>query len=401
MEVKKGYKQTEVGVIPEDWEVVILGSIIEKLKAGVSVNSVDEETGIYGHEFAVLKTSCVSGGYFYPSESKRIHPKDINQAKVNPSKDAIIISRMNTPALVGECGYVNENYKYLFLPDRLWQTCFRRAAKINARWLAYILSFNSYSRKIKETATGTSGSMKNIAKEAFLNIGIPLPQESEQTAIATALSDVDALIQSMEKLIAKKRVIKQGAMQELLKPKEGWVVKKLGEVAEIKMGQSPSSLYYNSCGVGLPLVQGNADIVDRRTIIRNYTSQVTKSCNTGDIILSVRAPVGEVAIASFKACIGRGVCAISYSSLFLYYYLIFIEPQWEKYSTGSTFDSVNSKVISSLEINIPSINEQTRIATILSDMDAEITALEAKLAKYKQIKQGMMQTLLTGRIRLI
>ncbi len=182
---------------------------------------------------------------------------------------------------------------------------------------------------------------------------------------------------------------------------EDWVVKKLGEIAEINMGQSPSSSNYNASGVGLPLVQGNADIDDRKTIIRNYTSQITKRCNNGDIIMSVRAPVGEIALSTFDACIGRGVCAISYPNAFLYHYLIFIESQWAKYSTGSTFDSVNSDTIWALEINTPPPPEQTRIAAILSDMDAGIAALETKLAKCKQIKRGMMQELLTGRIRLI
>jgi len=175
----------------------------------------------------------------------------------------------------------------------------------------------------------------------------------------------------------------------------------LGEICDINMGQSPSSSNYNASGVGLPLVQGNSDIADRKTIIRNYTSQITKRCNNGDIIMSVRAPVGEIAIATFDACIGRGVCAISYSNAFLYHYLIFIEPQWAKHSTGSTFDSVNSDTIWALEIDTPPPPEQTRIATILSDMDAEIATLETKLAKYKQVKQGMMQELLTGRTRLV
>ena len=191
-------------------------------------------------------------------------------------------------------------------------------------------------------------------------------------------------------------------MQQLLQPKEGWEVKKLGEIANVVMGQSPLSVYYNIEGIGLPLIQGNADIQNRKTIIRSYTSVITKRGKNGDIIMSVRAPVGEISRATFDCCLGRGVCSISYKNNFIYHYLIYFEKSWAKLSTGSTFDSVNSKQVKELEIPIPkSSEEQTRIATILSDMDAEVSALEQKLEKYKKIKLGMMQELLTGRTRLV
>ena len=253
---------------------------------------------------------------------------------------------------------------------------------------------------MKETATGST--VRHTSVGSINKSKIPLPPLPEQKAIAEVLFDTDNLIQSLEKLIAKKRLIKQGAMQKLLTPKKDWGVKKLGEIAEIKMGQSPSSSNYNNSGIGLPLVQGNADIKNRETIIRNYTSQITKKCNKGDTIMSVRAPVGEIATAMFNACIGRGVCAISYPNNYLFHYLIFIEPQWAKHSTGSTFDSVNSETIRKLEIPFPKSKiEQTHIAGILTDMDTEIEVLEKKLSKYKELKQGLMQNLLTGKIRLV
>jgi type I restriction enzyme S subunit len=129
---------------------------------------------------------------------------------------------------------------------------------------------------------------------------------------------------------------------------------------------------------------------------------ITKKGKIGDIIMSVRAPVGEVSKATFDCCLGRGVCSINYENDYLYYYLIHFEKSWTKLSTGSTFDSVNSKQIKELEISIPvSKEEQVRIITILSDMDQEITVQETKLQKLKLQKQGMMQALLTGKIRLI
>jgi len=250
-------------------------------------------------------------------------------------------------------------------------------------------------------------SVPQINNKHIFPLEIPLPPLPEQRRIATVLSDTDELIATLEKLIAKKRAIKQGAMQELLTGKRRlpgfngeWVEKKLGEVVNIIMGQSPDSNFYNTIADGLPLIQGNADIENRFTIIRFYTSQITKLAKKGDIILTVRAPVGNVAKTEFDCCLGRGVCAIK-GNEFLYHYLVYIEPFWASLSKGSTFDSINSQELYDVVLKLPQdVAEQTAIASILSDMDAEIDALTAKLNKYKHIKQGMMSELLTGHIRL-
>lgn len=215
-EVKPGYKQTVVGIIPEEWEVAPLSREIEQLEAGVSVNSVDEELRSYAHEQAILKTSAISGGKFLPHEHKKIAPRDIGRAKLNPRRDTIIISRMNTPDLVGECGYVDANYKNLFLPDRLWMTRIRPRSDVCVRWLNYLLSSKPYKARIKELGTGTSGSMKNIAKDALLALPIPYPSGEEQRAIAAALRDMDAELAALEQRREKTRALKQAMMQELL-----------------------------------------------------------------------------------------------------------------------------------------------------------------------------------------
>jgi type I restriction enzyme S subunit len=252
---------------------------------------------------------------------------------------------------------------------------------------------------------------------------LPLPPLSEQQAIAEALSDVDGLIDGLEKLFAKKRDIMTATMHQLLTGKrrlpgfgEGtgykqaelgeipvdWDVVALGALAAIEMGQSPRSEFYNNSGVGLPLIQGNADVNERKTIIRNYTSMITKKALKSSIIVSVRAPVGEVAIAMFDCCLGRGVCGITYQNEYLYHWLIGHEAQWEKYSKGSTFDSINGEELRAIPILVPQAeDEQQAIAKALSDMDKEIAAIQSRLDKTKAIKQGMMQELLMGKARLI
>jgi len=210
-----GYKQTELGDIPDDWNDSELSQFVGALEAGISVNSVEDKAA-YSHGKAILKTSCIAGGYFYPDEAKGIVPKDIKRAKLNPKKGNIIISRMNTPDLVGEIGYIKQDYDSLFLPDRLWQTKYKAGVKISGRWLAFILSYPDIAKSIKEKATGTSNSMKNISKGNLLSTLLPSPSFEEQEAIADVLSNMDKEIDAVEQRLNKTQQLKQGMMQELL-----------------------------------------------------------------------------------------------------------------------------------------------------------------------------------------
>ena len=366
----KGMKQTEIGWIPEDWKVRSLKEVTSEFKSGFSITSKlifeDDLFPVYG------------GNGMRGYTSRFTHEGEY-----------VLIGRQG--ALCGNLNFVEGK---IFISEHA--VAVKSNENSETKYLYYAiepLNLNSLSE---------SSAQPGLSVEKIVRLKIPLPPLPEQEAIARALSDADAWIESLEQLIAKKRLIKQGAMQELLTQKEGWEVKKLGDFCEIIMGQSPLSEFYNSSGNGLPLVQGNADIENRKTIVRNYTSSITKKGKTGDIIMSVRAPVGEIARATFDCCLGRGVCAFRTENDFLYHLLIYKESSWAQFSTGSTFDSVNSNQIKELEIFIPkSLPEQTRIATILSDMDAELEALEQQLHKARQIKQGMMQELLTGRVRLV
>ena len=272
-------------------------------------------------------------------------------------------------------------------------------------------SFTSYKQqKSIEDSTIQTG-VPHINLGILREMHLPLPPLPEQRAIAAVLSDVDELIGSLEALIAKKRAIKQAAMQKLLTggtrlPGFGggkWETKRLEELAVVTMGQSPPSASYNVVGDGLPLIQGNADIVRRTTIDRIWTTLPSKRCGSGDIVLTVRAPVGSVARASKRACLGRGVCGLKPlgHGPFLYYALILRESHWEDVEQGSTFSAANSAQVAGFPIAVPMDKlEQRAIATVLSDMDAEISALEQRLDKTRAIKQGVMQQLLTGSIRL-
>ena len=156
-----------------DWTPGFVGDVVSSLIAGVSVNSIDAPTadGVP----SVLKTSALTGGVFLPDEAKVIQPRDISRARTNPERDTILISRMNTPNLVGEIAYVDRDYDWLFLPDRIWMARFSARSKLNVRWLAYVLSSPIYRDLLREVATGTSGSMKNISKAALLATPVEFP----------------------------------------------------------------------------------------------------------------------------------------------------------------------------------------------------------------------------------
>lgn len=185
--------------------------------------------------------------------------------------------------------------------------------------------------------------------------------------------------------------------------KNNWQTKKLGKVCNIVMGQSPLSIAYNEDCVGLPLVQGNNDIKKGKTIERIYTSEITKTSEKGDIILTVRAPVGCIGIVHKKICIGRGVCSISTkkeNQNFIFYFLKFFEPKWVSLEQGSTFTAVNSSDIRKLKIFLPPFPEQNRIVAILEIWDKYLEKLSRKIEIKKNIKKGLMQILLSGDVRL-
>lgn len=209
------FKDSELGKVPKEWEVKSLNELIERLDTGVSVNSEDNPAS--GFEYGVLKTSSLSNCYFHPSENKRIVLKsEIARAKCNPKKGSILISRMNTPALVGENAYVDNDFNNLFLPDRIWQTIFNDKIEINGFWLWKILSSQRYRSKISFLATGTSGTMKNISKNDFLALKVPYLDYSEQIRISDALQKIERVIQKEINHLEKLKRKKTGLMQDLL-----------------------------------------------------------------------------------------------------------------------------------------------------------------------------------------
>jgi type I restriction enzyme S subunit len=209
--IKKGIE------VPEEWEVVSLSYFIERLDSGVSVNSEDKPAG--ADQLGVLKTSALSGCVFNPLQNKIVEVNEISRLKCPVKKGAIIISRMNTPELVGENALVENEHDNLFLPDRLWQTVFKNEDQLSVYWLSKILSSKKYRTRISFNASGTSGTMKNITKGDFMSILIPKPSKEEQEKISQTLQAISKKEYHNAITLNKLRSLKTGLMQDLLSGK--------------------------------------------------------------------------------------------------------------------------------------------------------------------------------------
>ena len=388
MEVKKGYKQTEVGVIPKDWDVRHLRPMLKQNPAyGINAAAVP----LKGDLPVYIRITDISDeGYFMPSHRVGVdHPLS---EKYYLEKGDLVFAR--TGASVGK--------SYLYNPDdgKLVYAGFLIKIKPDERVLspAYLSQYVKTQTywgwvQIMSMRSGQPG----INGNEYGQLLLPLPPtKGEQTAIVAVLSDADALIQSLEKLIAKKRNIKQGAMQELLKPKEDWMVKRLGTFLDYVQPTRYLVIdtEYNDNNDTPVLTAG-------KTFILGYTNEefgIYKD-NFPVIIFDDFTTATKYVDFSFKAkSSAMKILRKKYETVNLKF--IFEIMQQINYPLGDHKRHWIAEY-QNIEIRIPKPEEQTRIANILSDMDAEIAGLETKLAKYKQIKQGMMQELLTGRIRLV
>lgn len=292
--------------------------------------------------------------------------------------------------------------------------------KIHAKLFAYFMASKNIQEQISAVIVG--GAIPTLSQEQVYAFDIVYPPDAkEQATIAEALSDIDSLISSLQQLIEKKKAMKQGAMQELLTGKkrlpgfsEEWSKQQLGDICNIVNGGTPSTSiaeFWN----GKILWCTPTDITSCSTkYIYTTESKITESglkassatlLPKGALLLCSRATIGEVRIAGNTICTNQGFKSLvvhqNISNEWLYYMVHVLKFNMLEKAIGSTFLEISKKDLAELDIIVPEFAEQKAIAQVLSDMDSEIEQLEKKLAKYQQIKQGMMQELLTGRIRLV
>lgn len=415
------YKETEIGSIPEEWDVTSLSDAFQNLEAGVSVNSDERQNA----DFFVLKTSAISDGLINIDEAKPVVKKEYARLKCPVKKGSIIISRMNTPQLVGACGYVAEDAKGYFLPDRLWQVINSKPEKYDFRWLNYLLNQYRYKNAIHAVATGTSNSMKNISKERLLEIRIPRPSIEEQKFIVKAISDIEALIYDLEKLIKKKQNIFTGTMQSLLSGKirisdSLWEKYVIGDIGDFYSGLTGKQK--DDFG------KGNARYITFLNVLNNTVIDISKLESVqvnedeyqnevlkGDLFFNTSSETPEevgmcaVLMDSIRNtylnsfCCGFRLKTKKVYALFFSYYFNSQEGRkiMRVLAQGATRFNLSKDYFSQTEIELPPYEDQVEIAQTLADMEGDILSLEKKCLKYKAIKQGMMEELLTGKVRLV
>ena len=308
--------------------------------------------------------------------------------------DLILSNSMSfgRPYIMGIEGYIHDG----------WFVLKNYSDNFDRDYLCNLLTSDAIQKQYKRLAAG--GVVDNISSELVNSVDINLPSKEEQEKIASFFSLIDDKISLQGEKVEALKDYKKGMMQKIFsrelrfKDDDGrdypeWEDKKLGDIANITMGQSPSSSCYNEEYIGLPLIQGNADIKDRKTEPRVYTSEITKTCDIGDIIMSVRAPVGAISMSLHNACIGRGVCSIKpkYSVEYVYQFLLKHESKWSQVSQGSTFESVNSNDIKSLKIPFPNLDEQKKIGNFLGNIDNKIEKEQEKLDSLNEYKKGLLQ----------
>jgi len=264
----------------------------------------------------------------------------------------------------------------------LWVTDFKGNDPKYIYYLYQIINWKKYA-----SGSGVPTLNRNDIHDTVLYVPESL---SEQCAIAAVLTETDSYISVLERFIAKKCDIKQGAIQELLCPKDGWTDKKLGNVLTVSHGKSQKNVEepmgkYPILATGGEIGRTNVALYDKTSVLIGRKGTIDKPQYT-------EAPFWTIDTLFYT------IIKQDYSTKYIYY--LFCTINWAKYNEASGVPSLSAKTIENIEIKIPQLPEQNSIAGILSDMDAEISTLAAKLNKAKLIKQGMMDQLLTGKIRL-
>lgn len=418
VEMKSGYKMTEVGVIPEDWEVKTLGKLA-CINGRIGFRGYTVKDLVRKGEGAIaIGGKHISKNYLDLSDAEYISWKKYYESpEIMVRQGDIVLAQRGT---LGKSALIKSDIGPATINPSL---VLINKIKCNNLYLIYNIQSSSVTDYIQQINAQTSIPM--ISQKQIEGIKIAIAKsDSEQTAIATALSDVDSLISALTKKIEKKKAIKQGLMQQLLTGKKrlpgfcgDWMTYSIEELFELGNGYTPSkaisSFWFNGT---IPWFRME-DIRLHGRILKDSIQHITLKAVKGgrlfpkdSIILSTTATIGEhawlkvdsLANQRFTFLMRKRSCCDTISVKYFFYYCYILGDWCRANINEGGLMAVNMEDLRKYNFAIPpTISEQTAIANILSDCDSEIAALEEKRDKYKEIKQGMMQQLLTGKIRLI
>ncbi len=412
--MKAGYKMTEVGVIPGDWEVKKLKEL-STVKTGPFGSALHEKDYVQDGTPIITVEHLGEQGVIHANlpmvsafDKKRLNSYELKVGDIVFSR----VGSVDRNSLIrqGENGWL---FSGRLLRIRL------NIGNANAAYFSYYFHQEAFKQRIRSVAVGQT--MASLNTRILNEIEVAFPSSIvEQTAIATALSDADALLATLDRLISKKRQIKQGAMQLLLTGKkrlagfEGeWEVKRLGEIGEKFLnGGTPSTQIFEYWKGNIPWITGADVIAQKVTEVRRFiTMEAVKNSSTnivqaGNLLIVTRTGVGKLAMAPYDLAISQDLTGVYVKKElalleFLFFFFDYHSSNLKELNQGTSIAGITRETLLSTQTNLPPLPEQTAIAHLLTDMDAEIESLERKRAKYQAIKQGMMQELLTGKVRLV
>lgn len=415
MELKPGYKQTEVGVIPEDWDAVPLGKLY-KFSNGVNADKAAYGKGLrFINVLEPITYSHIRG----PEITGLVELTSQVASAYTVNHGDIVFNRTSeTDTELGMAAAYLGHEKVVFGGFVIRGQAI--SDDLDPTYAGYALRGEMVRDQI--IPLGQGAVRANIGQESLRKVRVLVPPEHEQKLIAEALQDIDSLLTNIQESLYKKRQIKQAAMQELLTGKwrlsgfEGeWEVKRLGDVGEIKSGGTPSTSQRAFWDGGVPwCTPTDITALDGRKYLTTTARTISPSglqASSAEIIppqsliMTTRATIGECAINTLPMTTNQGFKNIVPSPVvgieFLYYLMSTQKQRLISLCGGSTFLEIGKKELSAYEIRLPlDRGEQDAISSTLSAMDEELQALEARLGKAENLKQGMMQHLLTGKIRL-
>ena len=389
-----------------------LSTVIEGFEAGVSVNAEDRPAE--GSEHGVLKVSAVGLGRFNPAEQKAVLPKELTRLGPSIRDGDILVTRANTIDLVGAAAVVDRDYPNLHLSDKTWRVVPRETGRWTKAWLPFVLNSSWIRVAMKKIATGSSGSMKNVAQGAFLAIEVPMPPEAERNAIALTLRLFDRERFAAERLVRLQRRRKHGLMQRLLTggnrlptyADRAWNEYHLGELFTERVESGRDDL---------PLLSITADrgVVSREDVDRKDTSAADKSTYLrvvpGDIgyntmrmwqgVSALSALEGIVSPA-YTICIpGPEVDGRFASYLFKLPAVVHL---FRRFSQGLVDDTLNLKFhhFAQIRLRFPPIEEQRAIADLLVALDQQIGLLERQRQLFELERRAITERLLSGDLRV-
>lgn len=410
MNIPQGYKRTELGIIPEDWEVKRISDFTSIITGGTPSTQRPE---YWGGSIMWMSSGELNKKFVFDVEGRITTEGLLNSSTHIIPPFCVLIGLAGQGKTRGTAAY-----NYISLCTNQSIAAILPNDKYNSLYLYYVVdSKYEYLRLLSSGDGGRGGLNKNLLNS--LEISFP-KTIAEQQAIAEALGDIDGLIAVLDKKIAKKRLIKQGAMSQLLTGKkrlpgftDDWIEIRLGDYTAMNSGGTPSSSileYYNG---DIPFLS-ISDITISGKYIKKTEKTITKKglqnssarmFPQGTIMYAMYASLGKTSIADIELSCSQAILGITpndkIDSNYLYYYLSFMENSVKEIGQTGTQTNLSKQIVQDFFLYIPTqINEQTAIATILTDMDKEIADLEAQRDKYRLLKSGMMQKLLTGQIRL-